>query len=219
MGSDPIDLSRKPVESSPMINLFRNTLYVRIKPDSLSVVHVESGNEHRDVPSLVIEQKNGKTLVVGVGREAETKCRQLNVTVANGFKHPRTLIADFTVAEQTLKYFLKRGVWSYDNPESWRKMVAEWFTSLGNERVKVSFDEVRTIDEQRLTIVTSIVTYTGYSAEGKNLRSLQNRLTWALKPEGNAVRIVHEHTSVPVGFNDKKAILLRETQSCPAKNA
>ncbi|BBA31972.1 uncharacterized protein sS8_0002 [Methylocaldum marinum] len=111
------------------------------------------------------------------------------------------------------------GVWSYDNPESWRTMVAEWFTSLGNERVKVSFDEVRTIDEQRLTIVTSIVTYTGYSAEGKNLRSLQNRLTWALKLEGNAVRIVHEHTSVPIGFNDKKAILLRETQSCPAKNA
>lgn len=107
MGSDPIDLSRKPDESSPMINLFRNTVYVRIKPDSLSVVHVESGNEHRDVPALVIEQKNGKTLVVGVGREAEAKCRQLNVTVANGFKHPRTLIADFAVAEQTLKYFLK----------------------------------------------------------------------------------------------------------------
>lgn len=108
-------------------------------------------------------------------------------------------------------------VWSYDNPESWRKMVAEWFTSLGNERVKVSFDEVRAIDEQRLTIVTSIVTYTGYSAEGKNLRSLQNRLTWTLKPEGNIVRIVHEHTSVPVGFNDKKAILMHETQSFPAK--
>lgn len=109
------------------------------------------------------------------------------------------------------------GVWSYDNLESWRKMVADWFTSLGNERVKVSFDEVRTIDEQRLTIVTSIVTYTGYSAEGKNLRSLQNRLTWMLKPEGNAMKIVHEHTSVPVDFDNKKAILLRETQSCPAK--
>ena len=28
-------------------------------------------------------------------------------SIVNGFKHPRTLIADFTVAEQTLKYFLK----------------------------------------------------------------------------------------------------------------
>ncbi|MCL7419888.1 MAG: nuclear transport factor 2 family protein [Methylobacter sp.] len=107
--------------------------------------------------------------------------------------------------------------WSYDNLESWRKMVDEWFISLGNERVKVNFEEVRAIDGQELTIVTSIVTYAGYSAEGENLHVLQNRLTWTLKPEGNAVRIVHEHTSVPVGFNDKKAILLRETQSCPAK--
>lgn len=107
--------------------------------------------------------------------------------------------------------------WSYDSLESWRKMVDEWFVSLGNERVKVNFEEVRAIDEQELTIVTSIVTYAGYSAEGKNLHALQNRLTWTLKPEGNAMRIIHEHTSVPVGFNDKKAILLRETQSCPAK--
>jgi ketosteroid isomerase-like protein len=107
--------------------------------------------------------------------------------------------------------------WSYDSLESWRKMVDEWFVSLGNERVKVNFEEVRAIDEQELTIVTSIVTYAGYSAEGEKLHALQNRLTWTLKSEGNAVRIVHEHTSVPVGFNDKKAILLRETQSCPAK--
>ncbi len=102
------------------------------------------------------------------------------------------------------------GAWSYDSLESWRKMVGEWFVSLGNERVQVDFDEIRAMDEQELTIVTSIVTYAAYSAGDNSLRALQNRLTWLLKPEGGAVKIVHEHTSVPVDFDDKKAILLRE---------
>lgn len=90
-----------------MFDLFRNTVYVRIKPDWMSVLHVESGNEHSDVPALAIERKNAKSTVVAVGRDAATKTGLSNVIVANGFKHPRTLLADFTVAEQTLKCFLK----------------------------------------------------------------------------------------------------------------
>jgi ketosteroid isomerase-like protein len=42
---------------------------------------------------------------------------------------------------------------------------------------------------------------------------MQNRLTWTLRPEGSGWRIVHEHTSVPLGFNDAKAILQREKAS------
>ena len=90
-----------------MLNLFRNTVYVRIKPDRMSVLHVESGNEHSDLPALAIERKNGKGTVVAVGHAAAAKAGLINVIVANGFKHPRTLLADFTLAEQTLKHFLK----------------------------------------------------------------------------------------------------------------
>ncbi|HZX30100.1 MAG TPA: rod shape-determining protein [Rhodocyclaceae bacterium] len=91
-----------------MLNLFHSTVYVRIKPERLSVLHVESGNELADAPVLAIEQKNGKNSVVAVGHEATTKARLSRITVANGFEHPRTLIADFTVAEQTLKLFVKK---------------------------------------------------------------------------------------------------------------
>lgn len=90
-----------------MFNLFRSTVYVRIKPDRLSVLHLESGNEHSDVPALAIMQKDGKSVVLGLGHAAATGGGS-GVTLVNGFKHPRTPITDFTVAEQTLKYFLKR---------------------------------------------------------------------------------------------------------------
>lgn len=92
-----------------MFDCFRNTVYVRIKPDWMSVLHVESGREYGDVPTLAIERKkDGKRSIVAVGRDAATKAGlSTNIIVANGFSHPRTLLADFIVAEQTLRYFLK----------------------------------------------------------------------------------------------------------------
>lgn len=38
---------------------------------------------------------------------------------------------------------------------------------------------------------------------------MQNRISWVLKTSGHVLRIVHEHTSAPVGFEDAKAILKR----------
>ncbi|MBK8528022.1 MAG: hypothetical protein IPL57_13355 [Rubrivivax sp.] len=35
------------------------------------------------------------------------------------------------------------GVWSYEGADAWQHAVEGWFTSLGAERVKVTFDEVR----------------------------------------------------------------------------
>ena len=51
----------------------------------------------------------------------------------------------------------------------------------------------------------------GVSAQGEPLRPMQNRLSWALKTSGHVLRIIHEHTSAPVGFDDAKAILRRES--------
>jgi hypothetical protein len=39
---------------------------------------------------------------------------------------------------------------------------------------------------------------------------MQNRITWLLRTTGHVPRIVHEHTSAPLGFEDHKAILVRE---------
>jgi ketosteroid isomerase-like protein len=103
------------------------------------------------------------------------------------------------------------GVWSYDGAEPWRRAVEAWFTSLGAERVKVTFEEVRSTLGRDVAIVSAIVTYAGISAQGEPLRAMQNRITWGLKTIGHVPRIVHEHTSAPVGFDDMKAILQRQS--------
>lgn len=101
------------------------------------------------------------------------------------------------------------GVWSYEGAESWQRAIEAWFTSLGTEKVKVSFEEVRTEGDADFAVVSAIATYAALSAQGEQLRAMQNRLTWALRTSGHILRIVHEHTSAPIGFEDAKAILQR----------
>ena len=101
------------------------------------------------------------------------------------------------------------GVWSYEGTAAWRKAIDAWFASLGAERVKVTFEDVQTLSEGDLAVVNAIVTYAGISAEGKQLREMQNRLTWCLRGAGSELRIVHEHTSAPISFDESKAILRR----------
>lgn len=91
-----------------MFSLFKNTLYVRISPQRLAMLHVESGKELADVPALALEQEGGKQRVVAVGSDAELQKGRSGITVANGFLHPRTPIADFILAEQTLKGFMRK---------------------------------------------------------------------------------------------------------------
>ena len=105
------------------------------------------------------------------------------------------------------------GVWSYEGSGSWQSAVEAWFSSLGTERVKVTFDDVQTLGDADFAVVSAIVTYAGQSAQGDPLRSMQNRLTWVLKTSGHVLRIIHEHTSTPVGFDDAKAILQRPSGS------
>ena len=112
--------------------------------------------------------------------------------------------------DQKVRVFDMWGMWSYEGAAAWRKMIETWFGSLGSELVKVSMDDVQATAGRELAMVSAIVTYAGVSAEGEELRAMQNRLSWVLKPEGGAWKIVHEHTSAPVGFDDAKAMLRRE---------
>jgi ketosteroid isomerase-like protein len=105
------------------------------------------------------------------------------------------------------------GVWSYDGLEAWHRAVEAWLTSLGTERVKVTFEDVQTSGTAECAVVSAIVTYAGLSSEGMQLRAMQNRITWGLKTSGHVLRIIHEHTSAPVSFEDMKAILVRESRS------
>ena len=121
----------------------------------------------------------------------------------------RDVEAFMRLYHQTVRVFDAWGVWLYEGAPSWQIAVEGWFASLGSERVKVSFAEVQISGEQALAMVSAIVTYAAESANGTPLRSMQNRITWVLRETGHVFRIVHEHTSAPIGFEDSKAILAR----------
>lgn len=91
-----------------MFQNFKNTLYIRLEPENIRILHVESGYQLADIPALAIETRKNQAVVIAAGHDALLQADKPNVTIKNGFLHPRTLIADFTVAEQTLKYFVKK---------------------------------------------------------------------------------------------------------------
>lgn len=98
-------------------------------------------------------------------------------------------------------------VWSYAGARERKPVIEKWFSSLGEDRVQVSFDRTDYLLGQDLAGFSARATYVGLSADSKVLRSMQNRLTWFLKQEGGLLKIFHEHTSVPIGFPDLKGIL------------
>ncbi len=101
------------------------------------------------------------------------------------------------------------GVWLYEGGPAWQRAVEGWFTSLGSERVRATFSDVQILAGQPVAVLNAIVAYAAESATGEPLRSMHNRITWVLRETGHVFRIVHEHTSAPIGFEDSKAILAR----------
>lgn len=95
--------------------------------------------------------------------------------------------------------------WSYDGKEALRAMVSQWFGSLDDDEVvAVAFDDVRTQAGSDVAAVNAFTTYAALSSDGTELRSMNNRLTWVLRRNGDGSwRIAHEHTSAPAGDEGK----------------
>jgi ketosteroid isomerase-like protein len=123
--------------------------------------------------------------------------------------HAKDVAAFMRLYDASVRVFDTWGAWSYESAEAWQRAVEGWFTSLGAERVKVTFDDVHISAVQGVAVVSAIVTYAGISAQGEPVRAMQNRLSWALRTVGHVPRIIHEHTSAPLGYDDAKGILQR----------
>jgi uncharacterized protein (TIGR02246 family) len=98
------------------------------------------------------------------------------------------------------------GVWAYDGKAALRPVIEEWFGSVGTDTIGVEFDDVRTETGQDVAAVSAFTTFRGISAEGEELRSMNNRLTWILRRDGDGWKIVHEHTSAPAGDEGKVSL-------------
>jgi ketosteroid isomerase-like protein len=114
------------------------------------------------------------------------------------------------IYDPEVRVFDTWGIWSYEGAAAWRVAVEGWFTSLGSETVRVTFEGVKVMGEASFASMTAFVRYAACTAEGQEIRAMANRMTWVLRQRGHVLRVVHEHTSAPVGFEDTKAILQRE---------
>jgi len=95
-------------------------------------------------------------------------------------------------------------VWAYDGKPAFREMVQDWFGSLGDDVVAVEHDDVRVQPGEDVAGLSAFLTYRAMSPEGEELRSMNNRLTWILRRDGDGSwKIAHEHTSAPAGEGGK----------------
>ena len=123
--------------------------------------------------------------------------------------HAKDVDAFVAIFADDVRVFDMWGTWSHDGIDSWRDMAEGWFGSLGDELVRVEFDDVQTIAGDGVAVLSAFVTFAGLSADGDELRSLNNRLTWGLRKIDGAWKVVHEHTSAPVEMATGKVNLKR----------
>jgi ketosteroid isomerase-like protein len=124
--------------------------------------------------------------------------------------YERDVDAFMRLYEPDARVFDTWGVWSYERSSARRKAIEHWFSSLGSDRVQVTFTEVAVTSASDLAVLSATGTYAALSAEGAPLRSMQNRLTWALRRNAAGWAVVHEHTSTPIDPSDTKAIFRRD---------
>lgn len=89
-----------------MLRSFLPVLYVRISPERLVIANVKTGESISEVPELAIATSPER--VLGFGSSARSAAAQAGGFLVNPFAHPRSMVSDFTVAEQLLRLAIQR---------------------------------------------------------------------------------------------------------------
>lgn len=84
-------------------------VYVRLQHDRIRLRHAATGREIDEKPVLAVSTTVPRT-ILGAGRTAAEQAALTRSAweLVNGFDHPRLLLADFQVAERTLRHFLRQ---------------------------------------------------------------------------------------------------------------
>ena len=101
------------------------------------------------------------------------------------------------------------GKWQHQGLAAWRDMASGWFSSVGDERVVVEFSDVHSAVSGDLAFGHAFVRFSAETADGTELRSLNNRLTLVMRHQVDGWKIVHEYTSAPIEHTTTKAMLQR----------
>jgi ketosteroid isomerase-like protein len=126
--------------------------------------------------------------------------------------HDKDVDAFVALYSEDIHVFDMWNSWEMRGIAAWRAMAEGWFSSLGDERVVVTARDVASTVLGDLALGHATLTYTAVSADGKELRSLDNRITVALRRIGDAWKILHEHTSGPIDHKTMKGVIKRGSE-------
>lgn len=81
-----------------------------------------------------------------------------------------------------------------------RRSVADWFGGLAaDEKVKVGLSDVRVTEGGNLAVIEAFVRFAATAPDDSEIRAMDNRFTWVLRKDAGDWRILHHHSSVPLG--------------------
>jgi len=86
---------------------FKSLLYIQISPQRITLRNPVNGMVISEEPRIAIVDVP-KQRVLGVGPEAGLAIGMPHARVVNPFAHPRTMVSDFSAAEQLLKQYVRR---------------------------------------------------------------------------------------------------------------
>ena len=113
--------------------------------------------------------------------------------------------------EDNVRIFDMWDQWSLQGKAACEVMAKEWFSSLGDEHVVVTFSDVEVLENEDLALVTGFVRFAGHAADGKRLRFLDERMTVHLRRQNSGDwKVTHQHSSSPVDSNGMKIKMVRE---------
>jgi uncharacterized protein (TIGR02246 family) len=121
----------------------------------------------------------------------------------------KDLEAFCSIFDEKVRIFDMWQQWTYEGLSAWREMAKGWFSSLGTDRDVVTFDGIQIQTEGELAVATAFVRFTAVSAEGKELRYLEDRLTWIARKKEGSWKIIHQHTSAPIDPTTMKVIFTK----------
>jgi len=90
-----------------LLSYFQPIVYVKLHPDTITLREVKSGHTLTEPPVVAISREARKR-VLGVGETARAASAIQPADLVNPFKHPRSLLSDFTVAEVLVKGLVKK---------------------------------------------------------------------------------------------------------------
>lgn len=91
--------------------------------------------------------------------------------------------------------------------DEWSGEIKNWLGSLGEEKVRVSFEMINLRETGDAAFASALVSFQAIAVDDTVLRGMKNRITIGLVRKGDRWKVIHQHTSAPVN-GDLQAILV-----------